>query len=1017
MCLQFTASAQVISPFVNHLTMADGLLDGVNYYITRDSKGFVWISSLNGLNRYDGSEVRQYTAGIGSEEVKGQYVQSKMFEDEEGNLYFTTYAGGINCYQRATDTFEAWPLPDSGDIPVTGYHAFHLGKDKQLWVLVNNKNVYHFDIETHKYTHRYDVPVETYFCHLATDAAGEPLFSVSNDDHGRLTLTHFTEGDTSQLTRILSFNGTPLKISRLRPDGDSLVWFTDRRSLYAYHIKEDRVIRHFVYNASGPLTEDALEFYNRDTLVLSTGSAGLYFFDCRRNQVVSKVLPTNGSTSNRLSSGTVCAVNVLNDGSVWCNICTKGLDFFHPGKTKFTVVNMPESLAGKGGSLAITSLLEVGDEIWCSTKFQGILVFDRQGNFKRQYHANSPPALRLPSNTVRLLFMDRKKRIWILTNRGMSVFDGRMKLVRPDEILSICQLDDGNLVVGPRSGGLELLVQAPGGSFTSSPVENIDKKSHYVRLWMDNYGRLFGNRNLIVVDVISVRDGFKIRQNIPLSGEVEFLQEARADKIWIGSSQGLSVFNASLDTASQHRFTRQNGLPSNVVYALQQVGNAIWISTDAGLSRFDLLKKTFTNYTTADGLPSNIIEIGCLLLASDGQLWIGTTDGIAMVNPARIAEYRIPALTAITNIRINDVVPGDLVCSRTGARNVSEIKFLKLKPDENTLSFSIAALEYSNPGASKFSYFMEGLDDDWIDAGNNNFIRYSKIPPGHYFFRYRASNSEQTWGPVKMLEIFVEPPFYQTWPFYTLIGLVMAMLFWGVMWYRQRKRMEKERLAAEQRAALEAERQRIARDMHDDLGSSLSALSLMTQIALSRKNGDLRTDMEKINKSALEIGGKIREVIWMVSASNDSLSSLVSYLFSYTTKLSKDTDIECDISIPENLPEIRLGSEVRRNLYLCFKEAVNNALKYANATTLTIDIAFVKNTLRITVSDDGNGFDPTLIHSSSGNGLRNMQERMRQIGGSSDIVTGPAGTTISFIVSMDKMIEVRSGVGNGDLRN
>ncbi len=1003
MCLQTAVSGQEISPFVNHLTMADGLLDGVNYYITKDSRGFVWISSLNGLNRYDGSQIRQFTVGNSPKDIKGNYVQSKMFEDKRGNLYFTTYDGGINCYLRKTDTFEVWALPDSNGVQVTGYHAVYLDRHNQLWVLVDNKAVYQFDIGSHRFTHQFDVPFETQICHLVADEEGNPLLCISQDHLGRLTLTHLGTGGNSQLTKRLSYHRSPIKITRLRPDGDSLVWFTDQGSLYAYHIKDDQVTRHFVYNSSSPTGSVELEFYNKDTLILATGNDGLYFFDCRRNGVVSTVLP-GGATSIRLNSGPVCALNVLNDGSVWSNICDQGLDFFHPGKTKFNVVSMPESLAGKSGSIAITSLLEVNGEIWCSTSFQGILVFDLKGHFKRQYHANSPPGWRLPSNTVRGLYPDRDQRIWAITNRGLALMDKQLKLVMPDEILALCQFNDNSFILAPRAGGLRLLTENTRNEFKWSPVENIGKTSHYVRLWMDRPGRLLGSRDLVKVDVIAINDSFNIRRQLPLSGEVEFMQENHSDNIWVGSSQGLHLFSVGLDTASLQRFTRLNGLPSNVISALCQINDDVWIGTDAGLSRFDLRNKTFTNYTTSDGLPSNIISIGCLLAASDGRLWIGTTDGIAITDPAHIPEYRIAALPAIVNIRINDLVPENLVCSRTGARNVSEVKYLELKPGQNTVSFTIAALEYSNPGACRFSYFMEGLDDSWIDAGNNNFIRYSKIPPGHYFFRYRASNSEQQWGPVQTLELNVEPPFFQTWVFYTLIGVLGVLLLWAVMWYRQKKRLEKERLAAEQRVALEAERQRIARDMHDDLGSSLSALSLMTQIALSRKNGDLRPDMERINKSALEIGGKIREVIWMVSASNDSLSSLVSYLHSYTTKLSKDTDIECHISIPDELPDIRLGSEVRRNLYLCFKEAVNNTLKYASARTLTIDIAFVKNTLRITIADDGKGFDPALIHDSTGNGLRNMQERMQQIGGSCEIVTSPNGTTISFVVSMDKKV-------------
>ncbi len=997
--LPTVASGQVISPYVNHITMADGLLDGINYYITRDSRGFVWISSQNGLNRYDGNQIRQYETGISPSDIKGQFVQSKMFEDEQGNLYFTTYDGGINCYQRATDSFENWLLFPDSNKHLTGYHAFHLDKNNKLWVLVNNTEVYHFDLKTHRTKHLYSTPFETHFCHLVEDSQGNPLLSVSTNHNGQLTIARFADNDISISHKTLKYSGKELHIKRVRPDGDSLLWFTDQNALYSYRFSNMQLKRHLALNSGNLPRYGAMEFFNKDTLVLALGDQGLYFFDCRKEQIVAKVLPA-GKAARHLNPGHICAVNVLSDGSVWCNICEQGVDYFYPAKTKFNVVSIPESLKSANQTIVTTSLLETNGEIWCSTAFHGILVFDPQGNFKRWYHTNAPPHRRLPSNMVRQLFLDRGGRIWILTDKELLVLDQKISPVLAGEMLAICQLDNGNFVVAPRKGGLIVLEAKSPNTFTGKQLQHIETTSHYVNLWTDNSGRLFGNKDLLTVDVHSTYNGIHLQKQLPLSGEVVFMQEAHQQRIWIGSGNGLFIFNTRLDTATVQHLSRQNGLPSNVVFALEQVDHAIWIGTDKGLSKYDLGKKTFTNYSTFDGLPSDKIGIECLLYSSNGILWIGTSDGIALVNPANIRQYTNPAQTAIINIWINDLPPKDLFCNKTGAKNVTEFKSLKLEPGNNTVSFTIAALEYSNPGTNKFSYYIEGIDDNWIDAGTNNFIRYAKIPPGHYTFWYRASNSEQLWGQEQSLELFIMPPFYKTWPFYTLFGLAAAFLLWVIVWFRHKKRMEREMLAAAQRAALEAERQRIARDMHDDLGSSLSALSLMTQIALSKQNGELRSDMERINKSALEIGGKIREVIWMVSANNDSLASLVSYLYSYTTKLSKDTGIECDITIPDNLPDIKLGSELRRNLYLCFKEALNNALKYAHASLLTTVLSFENNTLQIKVADNGRGFDPALTLSSSGNGLRNMQERMRQIGGTCEIATGPNGTTITFALRL-----------------
>lgn len=220
--------------------------------------------------------------------------------------------------------------------------------------------------------------------------------------------------------------------------------------------------------------------------------------------------------------------------------------------------------------------------------------------------------------------------------------------------------------------------------------------------------------------------------------------------------------------------------------------------------------------------------------------------------------------------------------------------------------------------------------------------------------------------------------------------------------YRIRRQRERQRLALEaQQQALENERQRIAQDMHDDIGSSLSALSLLSEIAQYKQSPeDLKADIEKINQSSRDLSDKIREVIWTVSASNDTLANLISYIHRHAIELFESTNVECFVNLPEIFPELAVGGEQRRTLFLACKEAMNNITKYAGATRVILDFEINDNKLEIRILDDGKGFDPALLERSSGNGLRNMQSRMRDIQGSCHISTGPRGTQVHFSMGL-----------------
>ncbi|MEK7254305.1 MAG: triple tyrosine motif-containing protein, partial [Bacteroidota bacterium] len=536
------------------------------------------------------------------------------------------------------------------------------------------------------------------------------------------------------------------------------------------------------------------------------------------------------------------------------------------------------------------------------------------------------------------------------------------------------------------------------GGFLLEKIQATAAQGLFYAIWEDSKGRLFCSWESTSLRVLEAAS-FKLLEEIPIAGfSQSFWENPEDGSIWIGNSFGL--FRLDLDLTY-----RGNQLPeqSFIYCLLSDRQGRLWLSTNKGLARFDRATGAFQTYSLADGLSALQYNWFAALKQPSGEIWFGSTNGITTFLPEKVREFAVAANPVITKIFIYGVEATQKRCAKTGAANFSEMKVLELDYQENTLAFEFAALEYADPGKVHFQYKMEGYEAEWVKAETNNQARYPKLPSGNYTFLVKASNSDGIWNEKeRRLEIFIQPPVWETWWFILMATIMVGFFGYSIfLWLRMRRRKMK-RLKLEQQLALEQQRQRIARDMHDDIGSGLSALSMRAEIAAFRKTPeDLRTEINKIHTSASELSGKIREVIWAVGASNDSLPNLISYLHQYTLDLFENADLDCFVNLPPGeIPNRKVYGEHRRSVFLAYKEALNNISKHSGATSISISFSLNVNDLVVQVADNGNGFSPHLLQQSTGNGLLNMKNRMVDIGGHCEIKTSAAGTQIRFVLPL-----------------
>lgn len=493
--------------------------------------------------------------------------------------------------------------------------------------------------------------------------------------------------------------------------------------------------------------------------------------------------------------------------------------------------------------------------------------------------------------------------------------------------------------------------------------------------------------------------------------------------LWVGFA-GAGV--GRLRDGQTARFTTEQGLPNDYVsQILEDDRDSLWFAGNQGL--FQVRERDFTDVAQGvaarlspvvygrsegmSGLQASFDYCPASLRVADNRLYFSMLSGLAEVrlDQARLnyrppdvfiervtadektfAVYQVSTATSVTN----GAAPMEL-------RNHNDKVELRFPPGSQQVRFEFTALSFIAPENVQFRYQLEGLDENWVEAGSRRFASYTHLPPGRYRFKVTACNNDGIWNKLgDTLPVVFEPYVWQTvWfkltataiSFFALCGVVVLVL-------RRRHRQEVERL--EHQRALEAERTRIARDLHDDLGVGLTEIGLLGDLAgtSSELPEGSRERLQEITGRARTLAASLDEIVWAINPANDTSQSLVDYFFPYAQRLLGSASIRCRLEVVEPLPLGNLSAEDRHEFFHAYKEALNNIIRHAGATQVQISFSAAAGNLMIRIADNGRGLDESSIKGSH-HGLPGMRERLLRLGGRFEITSdGGSGTTVTFII-------------------
>jgi signal transduction histidine kinase/ligand-binding sensor domain-containing protein len=500
--------------------------------------------------------------------------------------------------------------------------------------------------------------------------------------------------------------------------------------------------------------------------------------------------------------------------------------------------------------------------------------------------------------------------------------------------------------------------------------------------------------------------------------------------LWIGTSGGgLNRLKADRMALIDQR----HGLPNNFICHIEEDDlGCFWISSHNGIFRVakadldrcadrELDSVHCLTYGLSDGMPTLLCSgglqpSGCR--TADGRLWFSTSKGLAIVDPHNVHTNQLPPPVVIEEFRVDDVVLNlTMDTDRGGARHPGPLDSprarsktdLKIPPGRHRFEFQYTALSFVAPEKVQFKHRLERLDTDWVPAGGKRSANYNYLPPGKYTFHVTAGNNDGVWNEAGVeLGFTVLPYVWQTLWFRLLTTGLMAAGVGGLAWFETRSRMRRKLERSEGERVLERERGRIANDIHDDLGASLTRISMLSQTARSESDNaqQVGTYLDQIYVTTRELTRELSEIVWAINPHHDRFDSLAAYLEKFAQDYLRAGGMRCRLDLPEQIPQWPLSAEVRHNLFLAFKEAINNTLRHSGATEVQVSLRVKPEAFVWQVEDNGRGFDPETVrpgsgNGGSGNGLPNMRRRLQEIGGRCEIQSVPGqGTKIIFIVPL-----------------
>lgn len=935
--------------------------------IMEDHNGTLWVGTENGLNRMDiktGTFTRYQQNPNDETSLSCNRVQV-LYEDRQGTIWVGTASsrgsndskeqGGLNRLNRKTGKFTRYLHDTKNPLTLINDRIGAIFEDSRGVFLVSTAG---------DGLHTMDRVKGTFQRHPYDPTHPDKLSGPPPQKDDGLDLNNFF----------------------LTEDGSGAIWIASSRRWITRYDPKTKKIHHFdSFDGDVHAVRTVTEvFSSREGVLWFTTWTGSIF----------RVDPFKISIPHFFTGSSVHAIHEDASGTLWVGTAGKGLIQTNRNKDNakrfFTDLPHPYGLSDS----FITAICEGDDStLWIGCGNDGLNRYNRKTKVFTRYVNDAKNKTSLTKGFVTSIAAGKPGSLWVATTNGLNRFDVK--------------------------SGVFMHYQNNPNDSTSLSDNNVSSllKDHSGNLWAGH-----GNGMLDLFD--SQTKKFK---HFSCGGGINSIAEDAENIIWLGTSKGLYRSNSAIDNFLLFA-DPEIGLTSTTIITVILEDNTknLWVSSSAGILKLSPKRNEIIVYSKNQGVDASGLTLTWGhnmqgVKGKRGELFFGDRTGYYAIFPDQLRGNVTPPQIVITDFRLADNQPVKPGKGSPLNFPMPYTKEIRLKYNQNVFSFDFIGIHYSSPEEVRILFMMENLDNSWRKASREKKAFYYNVPPGRYIFHVKAANSDGVWT-EKTIALIINAPWYKTWWAYILFSTIFLTALWSFIKWRERV-LQKEKVLLEEKVAIRThelqqekekventlselkttqeqliqsektaavsklheamlnERLRISRELHDDIGSTLSGIVLYSHLAedqiQSQQINEAEKSLDTIQRSANDMVNRLNDIVWAVNPEHNSLKSLMQKLEEYAMEIAVAKNVKVQMKVPVSLAKIELPVESCHNIYLLAKEAINNAVKYSYASILELSASHSDNAIEFIIRDNGKGFNTETV--KKGNGLLNMQKRAEEV--------------------------------------
>ncbi|GAA0879578.1 two-component regulator propeller domain-containing protein [Algoriphagus jejuensis] len=981
------ASAETKRFFVTRFGTAEGLATNQVLAIHKDSHKYLWVGSANGLQRFDGRAFMSYEIRTPGEQPSKPV--SEILTDTRGKMWLRV-GEDYGSYVPENQLFTKFFFEKKEDRALG--ESLWMDSKGNLFVILNNNKLLWIDQERGIITDQ-NLPVKI--------PPGWRPRAVFEDKSGRYWVSS-VEGlsvfdPKTQVIYTREHNPLGLEILKnpdfgyvfnYNEDSHGVAWinyWAPEEKLVSYDPQTKTWKDHKAeLSPSNPNYQEAFGH-----LELPGGELWRYGV-----QTLADFDPNTKKFTPIVQSDLrfdIVSKMIWDDtGGLWL-ATDSGLYFLHFDMPSIYFLDA-DSKAGNNEYQAIEEVIFGGDtSLWLGSWGKGLNIIKlEQGKQDTQWAYRGAPN---PTESLQIwdIHHDKKRNlVWVGLQGGLlQIVDLQSKKVRflypeaigKSTIRTIAEDGQGNLWFGTQNGSI---IKYEGEGFEDGSFRRIQKFSGRIpQILVSKDQHLWVTTTNEGVYVLDLSDGKILRQlddSILASNNIQRVLQVN-DSIFLFGHELLNKYNSK--SGKNEVFSHSDGLASNTILHMESEPNGLaWIYTPNGLSRFDIATNTFYSFgknhffstIPADGRGGTRL--------SHGELAFISSNAMMVFDPSQFGRNLPPIVPAITNIALFGTYIGD------GSVPSTKTEF---SAHENSLTIAFNILNFILQDRFTYHYRLVGADPEWREAKKSFEAVYSLLPPGDYSFEVKSANESGQFSDPARYDFIIKPSLAQTWWFKALLALIFLAVVYVIYSLHINRILAVAKL-----------RNQLARDLHDDMGSTLSTINILSSMAKTKIGIDPAKSSEyisKISENSQRMMEAMDDIVWSIKPQNDTMEKLVARMREFANEALESKDILLSMEIGEKVLDMKLSMDARRDLFLIFKEGINNAAKYSKAERIFISFSVEKNTFTLRIRDYGIGFD--LDKLDEGNGLENMKKRAKNLNGILTIQSTPnEGTTLNLRIAL-----------------